>query len=131
MLWWDEGLATGIEEIDQQHKNIYAKVGEILSLDTTDDRAIKEGFSFLVSYVSEHFSIEEAAMINAHYSGFKEHRQKHTYLVNQIYDISLALQKKTVDNETLDSIKLLVIEWLAKHIDEDDRAMAEHLKAFW
>ncbi len=128
MLWWDEGLATGIEEIDRQHKNIYSKVGEILSLDITDGKAIKEGLSFLVSYVSEHFSMEEAAMINAYYPDFKEHREKHTYLVNQIFDINLELKRSIVADETLDNIKLLMVEWLAKHIDEDDRAMAEYLK---
>ena len=131
MLWWDDSLATGIYEIDQQHKNIFAKVDEILALDTSMDfEAIKEKFGFLISYVTEHFSKEEAVMINSYYDGFKEHREKHTYLVNQIYELNLEFKKNIITEEALDSIKLLIVEWLVKHIDEDDRAMADYIKQY-
>lgn len=131
MLWWEDSLATGIEEIDQQHKNIFDKAGEILSLDsTTDYRVIKEKFSFLISYVTEHFGKEEIAMLNSYYEGFQEHRGQHSYLVNEIYEINLEFQNNSISEETIDRLKFLIVEWLAKHIDEDDRAMAEHIRNY-
>lgn len=64
MLWWNESLETGIEIINMQHKSLFSKANEILSLEITDEDKIKEKFEFLIRYAKSHFAEEERLMFD-------------------------------------------------------------------
>lgn len=129
MLWWDEKLATGIEKIDNQHREIFNRVGEIFLLNTQCDKAkIQESLVFLLDYVKKHFSDEEKAMLDSGYVDIDTHRKQHNYFADGVFKINQEIQKENVNENSLDGLKLLVIEWLARHISEDDKAFVEYLK---
>lgn len=129
MLWWDERLTTGVEAIDQQHKSIFRKANQILSLEvTTDYEEIMTEFDFLVDYALEHFSQEEKVMLEYHYEGFKHHRMQHSYFMNEIFDIKMELKEGNITVDVLDKLKLLIIEWLVNHINQEDKALVEKIK---
>ena len=59
MLWWEESLKTGFERIDKQHKEIFARAEEMMSVDeNTSATRIREMLNFLIDYVLTHFSEE-------------------------------------------------------------------------
>lgn len=123
MLWWNENLSIGIESIDQQHKSIFDKTGEILSLEeTTDIATINKTFEFLINYVTTHFGDEESLMIQKGYPGFIKHREEHTYFMKELFKIvGKVINSEKIEEENIDKLKLLVIEWLVNHIHESDK----------
>ncbi|AKL94312.1 hemerythrin-like metal-binding protein [Clostridium aceticum] len=126
MLWWTEELVTGILTVDQQHKRIFEKTGEILSLDiNSDTKTLHTTFDFLSNYVIEHFRDEEAAMLKMNYEDFKKHSQQHTYFLNEFFNLAAEIKQEKVEEKTLDALKLLVIEWLANHISQEDKKFAD------
>ena len=129
MLWWQESLATGNELIDKQHKSIFDQTENILSLEAGQvDKDLEEIFKFLINYVSTHFGHEESLMIQKSYPDFKKHREEHTYFTNELYNIvKRAVDAGSLDQEYTDSLKLLVIEWLADHIHVSDRNFVNYL----
>lgn len=128
MLWWDESLATGVQVIDQQHKGIFDKVEEILSLEeTTDIKRIKKSLKFLVHYAMTHFADEESLMIQNSYPDFLKHREEHTYFMKELFEITKGiLQSSKIDVDNIDNLKLLVVEWLANHIHGSDKTFVAY-----
>ncbi|AOY76231.1 bacteriohemerythrin [Clostridium formicaceticum] len=126
MLWWTETLATGILTVDEQHKKIFEKTGEILSLNATSDtKTIHETFDFLSNYVIEHFRDEESAMVKMNYEDFESHSQQHTYFLTEFFKLATEIKQEKIEEETLDNLKILVVEWLANHISQSDKKFAE------
>lgn len=121
MLWWTEDLRTGIEKIDEQHKSIFDKASEIFDLGSQSKlEDIEEVFIFLMNYASNHFYQEETLMIENSYNNFIDHRRQHNYFIEELYKIYM----KTIDNnseESLNDLKVLIIDWLVNHINVADK----------
>lgn len=129
MLWWDEKLATGIESIDSQHKGIFERAEKFLSFDEkTNISDVKQALSYLIKYTVNHFADEEDAMMQTGYPNFSKHREEHTYFMNELYKLGISIKDKGIGEETIDHLKLLILEWLINHISESDKAFATFLK---
>lgn len=128
MLWWDSSLLTGIEKIDEQHKSIFEKTGQILDLNlSSDPKVVDKAFVFLMNYAVNHFSEEEQAMLEYDYEGFINHRAQHNYFIDELYAISKRVKTVGINEEDLDSLKVLVIEWLSNHIHESDKKFVQSI----
>lgn len=129
MLWWDDSLLTGIKNIDEQHKSIFEKAGEILDLEVSSDpEIINKIFIFLMTYTVNHFSEEEQSMIQYEYADFKEHRAEHNYFIDELYSLSSRIKESGINEEDLDALKVLIIEWLADHIHESDKKFIQSIQ---
>ena len=128
MLWWTEDLATGVEVIDNQHKSIFKKAEEIISLEpTTDKETINNLFTFLMDYSKNHFNEEEKFMIENVYMGFKEHREEHTYFIEELHEIYLLASIEGNSEDVINRLKLLIINWLVEHINTQDKKFIQTL----
>ncbi|MDF2613113.1 MAG: hypothetical protein K0S71_899 [Clostridia bacterium] len=129
MLWWTDDLKTGIEHIDEEHKSIFDKVGMILDLsNTTDLDTIEDVWTFLSDYVIQHFGHEETAMFKNHYKKFAHHRDQHSYFIKKLYCLYNKTAEHGLNDHVIDELKLLVLEWLINHINQEDRALAQFLQ---
>jgi hemerythrin len=117
---WSENYATGIREIDMQHKklvDIGAKLEDMLNTGDSVDYYdyILETLEELKDYTEYHFSYEEKKMEEHGYEEFEAHRMEHLYFVKRISRLSM---------EDIDSHQLGVItetlnflaKWLFSHI---------------
>ena len=128
MLWWSDSLKTGIESIDNQHKAMFNKADEIFNLGADVDKdEFKKVISFLMSYTNNHFSEEEELMVTYRYENLIEHRREHNYFVEEIYKLYIE-SFKGISLELLIELKILIIEWLANHINVDDKKFIEVIK---
>lgn len=128
MLWWSDDLETGIQSIDNQHRSIFKKANEIFNLGVNiDKKEFKMIISFLMSYTNNHFTEEEELMINYGYEGFLDHRKEHNYFVEEIYKLYLK-SIDSINEELLIELKVLIIEWLANHINVDDKKFIKLLR---
>jgi len=129
MLWWEESLKTGFERIDKQHMEIFARAEEMISVDeNTPATKIREMLSFLIDYVLTHFSEEERQMQQSGYPGLEHHKEHHELFVKKLYAVVNLINKTGVKDNSLLEFKLLIVEWLASHINECDREFVEYLK---
>lgn len=120
MFTWSENYATGIREIDMQHKklvSIGAKLEDMLNTGDSVDYYdyILETLEELKDYTEYHFSFEEKKMEECGYENFEQHRMEHLYFVKRIDRLSM---------QDIDSSQLGVItetlnflaKWLFSHI---------------
>ncbi len=120
MFKWSENYATGIREIDMQHRKLVeigAKLEDMLSTGDSVDYYdyIIETLEELKDYTEYHFSYEEKKMEEVGYQDLEEHRMEHLFFVKRISRLSM---------QDIDSSQLGVItetlnflaKWLFSHI---------------
>ncbi len=127
---WSESLATGVEEIDWQHKECIRLIAILLDkdLDSGDKALVKKSFDFLCKYVREHFQLEEKLMKESGYSkdDFAKHKAFHAWFRDEVN----ALWKSNEFGEDVAMrLKYLLITLFSQHIIGMDKHMGKHLRA--
>ena len=71
---WRESLATGHEEIDNQHKELFKRFNNLLTACNKGKGNEEVGnlLKFLSDYVVSHFAAEEQLQIRHNFSGYQE-----------------------------------------------------------
>ncbi len=114
---WDEQYATGIEDIDNDHKALFMFVNDLhdkIAANAAED-SIESTLTGLVDYVNVHFVREENLLETIDYPDLDEHAEAHRRLSARV--ISLQEQFET-DQENFDRNAFLdfLKAWLTGHI---------------
>ena len=123
---WTEELATGIDIIDDQHKELINRIIAIMdAAESSRAGTIAETLKYLSHYVIDHFSLEEKHMIDTDYPAFEEHRDEHSYYVKLI---SALRREPVITPEFLHTTETELAQWLLDHILSTDLKMALYIK---
>jgi hemerythrin-like metal-binding protein len=125
---WNEKYATGIQEIDDQHKMLFvitSRLQDAIKI-RRGEAIIAKTFTELIDYTRYHFSVEEQEMDKNNYVGIAIHRQFHKKLIDTIKDTLLRIRK----GESYNPIELLrfLNTWLIDHILEKDMKFSKFYK---
>ena len=124
-----DDILTGIEEIDNQHRELLAKGNAVLfpatgRLETKD---ILNELEFLIQYVDEHFSDEERLMEYYGYEKVLGHKKQHQRIRREVEGLFRKV-KQTDSVESLASeLYFLLSDWATYHINEWDKGYAAFL----
>jgi hemerythrin len=127
---WSEHYEIGIEEIDNEHKEIiinYEKLYELMKKGLGHEY-YEELVAFLTSYVNNHFAHEEAFQESINYDKHSQHIAYHQLFKEKVEQIIASHDKKTVTNLDLIKINLFIKDWLIHHILVEDRKIGEFLE---
>jgi hemerythrin len=118
-LNWKEEYATGVEEIDLQHRYF---MGLINRLSTELDGCVDEIYrkrllNELVKYASFHFVSEENLMIKFAYPDIERHRMLHLDLIDKL---SWQMQSKSYE-----ALFEFLVDWFIRHTTEEDKHIGE------
>ncbi len=130
---WTQDLAVGIETIDSQHKELFRRIGNLLT-------AIKEHrckaeidgtIKFLDDYASFHFGEEEARMKKAGYEGLAEHRHQHAVYMKNIAELKAQAALPRVQGMSYElsvTANQIIVDWIVDHIMKIDRKFGQYMK---
>ena len=126
LIVWEDKYATGIDLIDDQHKELVNLTNELYqSCRAGGDAAgtaFKEALSRMVEYVRFHFSMEADLLMRIKYPTAAEHKTQHDELVKRILSAAqdYNLGKKFVPNNFVRTLK----NWVFGHIAYYDKIYA-------
>ena len=127
---WDDNLALGVEEIDDQHKEIFVRFDK-LSMACQEQHGsdvIQELMDYLHEYVAHHFAAEEAIMEQVNYPGLTLQREQHEMFRKDLD----ALSDESKAGMDLHKLSLAVdrrlVQWFVLHIRNLDSEMARFVK---
>lgn len=127
---WNKDLATGIEKVDNQHKEIFKQLN--LLLDAMDkgkgEEDVREVLAFLEHYVTTHFSEEENYMVEHSYEGFHTQRAEHSQFIHNFYRLKKELLQCGTTLEVVVKTEQTLGNWLMNHIKVEDKKMALALR---
>ncbi len=132
MFKWNESFATGIREIDNQHKRLF-EIGEEIEIllgtylgESTFQRAV-ELIDELKEYTVYHFDTEKNLFIKYNYPDMGEHLIQHQKFID--YFNSIHLDEVAEDQEEfLNNLLNYIAQWIFKHINNVDFQYTDFLK---
>jgi hemerythrin len=116
LIQWNESLSVSINEIDTQHRKLFALINEL-------DQAQHQGkgkevvgkiVNGLISYTREHFKNEEDYFDRHNYPDAASHKKAHMEFVAKVTEFRDNLLKNKI-GLSMDLMQFLS-EWLKKHI---------------
>jgi hemerythrin-like metal-binding protein len=131
---WKDSDATGIEEIDKQHKKLFKLTNQLhissLSVETQRE-AFTSALHESVDYVQQHFKYEEEFLSRIGYPNLAAHQKMHKAFVQQV--ITTAQEYKSGQQErssivVFDFVRFLR-DWILSHILVNDMEWARWAKA--
>jgi hemerythrin len=120
-LAWNAAHEVGIAEIDTQHAHLASLLNELVGAlrNAEDHTAI---FHEIIRYAAFHFATEERLMAEYDFVGAAQHRDTHRRLLDDLRNLGLEREGMSVS-----LILRYLQEWLLRHVDGDDRVLAQAL----
>ena len=126
---WDDNLATGVDEIDEQHKEIFARFNALLeACDKGRSRELlADILEFMSTYVLQHFADEERLQQSVDYPDFPAHKSVHEELSGRFVQLKLKFAAHGATVQLVIQTSKLLSELLFEHIHLHDKALAEFM----
>ena len=128
MFEWKEKYVLGIEEIDNQHRNLVDLINRLFAAmqSGAGKDILDETLTGLVDYTRRHFMTEEILMGNYDYPELDEHIVEHHKFTEEISKF----QQDYQSGNTGISIQLIsyLRNWLDEHICETDHKYGDYLR---
>jgi len=128
---WTQDLSVGVEEIDNQHKELFDRINNLDSA-MKQSRAKEEVvrlIEFLDKYVIIHFGAEEKYMTDYDYTGYALHKTKHDWFKKEFSDIRTKLDAEGITPDVIVRSNNLLITWFSNHIRSIDMMLGSFLKS--
>jgi hemerythrin len=120
LLEWKEEYATGIDDVDDEHKDLIDVINRLHELLLADDAklTVPAFFARLIEGVSAHFALEERIMGESEYPDLAAHREDHERLLDEMRELVQAFGQA----EEVDSVDLAMrLEpWFSQHFATHD-----------
>ena len=130
LITWDHKYDTGIEVLDNQHKQLIEMTNELYNACMKGDKLLsdlfKETMHHMVEYVHFHFSAELKFMKSINYPGYHDHKLMHDKLIKDI----LAAAKDAKDDKKFvpNNFVRILRDWIIGHIAVYDKDYALYVK---
>lgn len=130
-LHWKDDLATGVKMIDEQHQELFARIGQLLDACNQGKGKVEvvNTLDFLAEYIEIHFKAEEELQRNSGYSGYEAHKALHDQWVKEIATLREQVQKEGASVRLVLQVNRTVVDWLTQHIRKVDKALADYLRS--
>ena len=133
-ILWRKSLETGFTEIDEQHQEIFKRANQLIEINkSTEGR--KEGYErarelldFLQDYIVHHFKEEEKIQRKYDYPNYEEHKKIHDDLLQQTNELAEKFKHQEKQLTELAELNQFILNWLTKHIDQQDRKVVKYIK---
>ena len=128
---WSQSLSVGVDLIDDQHKELIARVNSFYSSIKTSNKAdeILKILTFMEDYVITHFRDEEQLQMKYRYPVYNDHKALHKQFITDIAKI-----KKDIKDNGFNQASALIVgatlsNWLINHISKEDKKLGAYINS--
>ena len=125
-----DDLITGIDDIDDQHRQLFKWANEIASDEATlEEGQLHAALDNLEDYVYNHFRAEEYAMDKYDFDGLEKHKNQHRRLNKEVTDLFNRFKREGASKGLRAELQYMVTDWYVLHIKEWDKPFAKFMKS--
>jgi hemerythrin len=127
---WSNNLATGVHEIDNQHREIFNRVNR-LSAACSEGKGKEEVLRlllFLDDYIQQHFAAEQRLQLRHGYPGYAAHKAEHAHLIADVARLTTAFREEGATLALVIMTNKTLASWLVKHIGKTDMELTKYLR---
>jgi hemerythrin len=119
VVQWSPAFATGVKEIDDQHKRLVGYINELQGLGGPPSADLSRVLESAIDYTLYHFAFEEALMESQGYPLLDAHKKIHDAFAQELRGLKAQYKAGTMTAELL---KAALARWLFDHISKADVA---------
>jgi hemerythrin-like metal-binding protein len=127
-LIWDQSKSIGFEDIDAQHRKLFAIFNALTRAMETNQEwpAVEAAVGELVRYTATHFRDEERIMREYGYPGMDGHVQEHALFLEKVggFRFSEMLRDPGLANE----IFMFLADWIVEHTSTEDVVLGRFIQ---
>jgi two-component system cell cycle sensor histidine kinase/response regulator CckA len=128
---WLPDLATGVQQIDAQHRELLGRIAALEHAARTGQLArAEEVLRYLERYASDHFATEERHMTSTAYPGMAEHLALHLAFKVELARREADFLASRSQAALLVALAEWMAAWLTEHVRRVDAEMARHIRSF-
>jgi hemerythrin-like metal-binding protein len=126
---WNDLYATGIAQVDEQHKTLFNTVNDFHQglITARGKEELAKTLNFLVEYTVNHFKTEEDFMREFHYEGLTAHRTEHQILLAEVGAFKEKWDRDPAAVRPMEVARFLG-DWLTHHIQQMDFQYAKFMR---
>jgi hemerythrin len=120
---WKDDLSVGINEIDEQHKELINKLNQLAEsiLQKKGKGKIVMILNFMKDYGGNHFTCEERYMAKSNYPGLESQKKQHEKFKNTVTRLINELDTEKDMEFFASQVQRFLIDWLILHIRTEDQ----------
>lgn len=127
-LEWTQDLSVGVEEIDDQHRELFRRAAKLIEgLRRGEAEEIGGLVGYLHEYAISHFGAEEALMREARYRGYAAHKAEHDGFISELIAFAEELEEKGAGAFLGLKLNRWLVEWLKDHVSGTDAELGKFL----
>lgn len=130
-MTWNENLSVGVDLIDTQHKELFARIDsfyDAMKAGKGKEEVLKV-LTFLESYTVKHFTAEEGIQRKYNYPKYPEHKKLHDGFIKDIKAMKTDLEANGITVASGSMLGSTLSSWLILHINVQDKALATYVKS--
>ncbi len=127
---WNENLATGVQEIDDQHKELISRINGVLAAcnERKGKEVVEETLDFLGAYVIEHFRAEERLQQRYNYPAYDLHKDLHDQFIERLNELKRKFGEEGANLTLVLQVNRAIVEWFIAHINKVDKEFANYMR---
>lgn len=127
-LQWTPALAVGVDEIDDQHRELFRRASRLLEgLKKGEPEEIGALIEFLYEYAVTHFGAEEDFMREARYPGYVRHKAEHDRFISDLLALASEHDRKGAGAFMALKVNHWLVQWLKEHVSGTDAELGKYL----
>jgi hemerythrin len=129
-MGWTEDLTVGVSLVDEQHKVWFQKADELFEAGKKGQAKefIGQLLDFLDDYTKKHFHDEEQYMLSIKYPEYARQKSLHTAFIGELAKLKKEYQESGGNIIVILNANQMVIDWLTKHISNEDKKIGVFAK---
>lgn len=125
-LEWTEGYRIGVEMLDYEHQDLFARLNELnAELTRHDERATIEAcLGEIYARLQAHFALEERFMQEKKFPDYAHHKAEHDQLLDEFLEFMMRFERDP-DLTYGEAEQLTLKHWVVDHVLTSDRRMGQ------
>ena len=125
-----EDMLTGVEEIDNQHRDLLQRVSELIEASKAlrGETEIAMLIWFLKRYVRKHFRDEESLQLKAGFPDYRDHKAQHDWFFREVLRFESRYSREGASTAVVVQALTMMGHWMRNHFSNMDGYLAEHLR---
>jgi len=125
---WDPALCTGDDQVDSEHRELYALVAEMDGLIEAGETSevVEDSLTRVLTYAHEHFSHEEELMARIGYPDLERHKLLHTEFAAEAERLSI--ERLAGVHFSAEGLADFMHTWLNTHVGAEDRKIGSFIR---
>ncbi|MDF3001790.1 MAG: hemerythrin family protein [Bacillota bacterium] len=130
-LSWTEDLSVGVGIIDEQHRTWFDKADQLFEAGKKGQAKefVGQMLEFLDEYTKKHFSDEEKYMLSINYPEYDRQKTLHTAFIGELAKLKKEFNESGGNILVVLNANQMVVDWLVKHISNEDKKIGAFVKA--